>query len=106
MAVSTDAAHDREDPRTTTRRVTLSMWLGRAPLSVLLRGFERFMNRRDVPVPVKVLMITRLEQQASAQVRDFLQRWVQHLPASYRGPDRVRAELAIRQIRVPSGGAL
>lgn len=105
VAVSTEAAHDREDPRSTTRRVTLSMWLGRAPLSVLLRGFERFLNRRDVPVNVKVLMITRLEQQASGQVRDFLQRWVAALPAAYRGPDRARAELAIRQISVaPAGG--
>lgn len=105
VAVSSEPAHDREDPRATSRRVTLAMWLGRAPLSVLLRGFEQFLNRRDVPVPLKVQIITRLEQQASAQVRDFLQRWVQHLPASYRGPDRARAELAIRQIRVPTGGA-
>lgn len=104
-AVSADAAHDREDPRTTTHHHTLAQWLGRAPLSVVLRGFEQYLNRRDVPANIKEQIIVRLEQQASAQVRDFLQRWVSSLPATYRGRDRARAELAIQQIRVPAGGA-
>jgi HEAT repeat protein len=104
-AVSSDAAWDREDPHTTTHPHTLAMWLGRTPLSVLLRGFEGYLNRNDIPVTVKEQIIIRLEQQASAQVRDFLQRWVASLPAGYRGRDRARAELAIQQIRVPSGGS-
>ncbi len=104
-AVSSEATWDHEDPRTTRHRHTLAMWLGRAPLSVLLRGFERYLNRRDVPVAVKEQIVVRLEQQASAQVREFLQRWVSSLPPAYRGRDRARAELAIQQIRVPTGGA-
>jgi HEAT repeat protein len=105
VAVSTNAAWDRDDPRATAHPHTLAMWLGRMPLSVLLRGFERFLNRNDVPVAVKEQIVVRLEQQASAQVRDFLQRWVQSLPAAYHGRDRARAELAVQQIRVPTGGA-
>ncbi len=104
-AVSPEPAHDREDPATTRRPRTLAMYLGHAPLQVLLRGFEQFLNRRDIPSATKVQIIVRLEQQASAQVRDFLQRWVTNLPGAYRGPDRARAELAIQQIRAPGGGA-
>lgn len=104
-AVSSDPNHDREDPRTTTHPHTLAMWLGRMPLSVLLRGFERFLNRSDISPAVKEQIIVRLEQQASAQVREFLQRWVSSLPPGYRGRDRARAELAIQQIRVPTGAA-
>jgi hypothetical protein len=102
-AVSSDAAWDREDPRSTTHPHTLAMWLGRTPLSVLLRGFEGYLNRRDVSVATKEQIIVRLEQQASAQVRDFLQRWVSSLPAGYHGRDRARAELAIQQIHVAGG---
>jgi HEAT repeat protein len=102
-AVSPDPNWDREDPRSTSRRPTLAMWLGRMPLSVLLRGFERFLGRNDIHATAKVQIIIRLEQQASAQVREFLQRWVASLPPNYRGPDRARAELAIQQIRVPTG---
>jgi HEAT repeat protein len=104
-AVSPEAAWDREDPRATTHPHTLAMWLGRMPLSVLLRGFERYLNRSDISPAVKEQIIVRLEQQGSAQVREFLQQWVRSLPAGYRGRDRVRAELAIQQIRVPAGGA-
>jgi HEAT repeat protein len=103
-AVSSEAAWDREDPRTTRHHHTLAMYLGHVPLSILLRGFERFLNRNDIPAATKEQIVVRLEQQASAQVRDFLQRWVASLPPSYHGRDRARAELAIQQIRVPSGG--
>jgi HEAT repeat protein len=103
-AVSANAAWDREDPRNTTHPRTLAMWLGRTPLSVLLRGFEAYLNRTDIPVNTRIEIIVRLEQQASAQVRDFLQRWVSQLPPAYRGRDRARAELAIQQIRVPTSG--
>ncbi len=99
-AVSADPAHDAEDPRRTSRRLTLSMWVTHAPISVLLSGIGQFMNRRDIPVPVKVKIIERLEQRAaSAAVRDFLQRWVQARPRGYAGADLVRAQLAIRQIQ-------
>jgi HEAT repeat protein len=104
-AVSSDAAWDREDPRTTSHPRTLAMWLGRMPISVLLDGFKQYLNRRDISPAVKEQIIVRLEQQASAHVREFLQTWVQSLPAGYRGRDRARAELAIQQIRVPAGGA-
>lgn len=99
-AVSADAAHDAEDPRRTSRRQTLSMWITHAPITVLLSGFEQFLNRRDVPAAVKVKIIERLEQRAaSAAVRDTLQRWVSSRPRTYAGPDLVRARLAIRQIQ-------
>jgi HEAT repeat protein len=99
-AVSADAAHDAEDPRRTSRRQTLTMWITHAPISVLLSGLGQFMNRRDVPVAVKVKIIERLEQRAaSIAVRDFLQRWVQSRPNGYAGADLTRANLAIRQIQ-------
>ncbi|MBL8680939.1 MAG: HEAT repeat domain-containing protein [Myxococcales bacterium] len=100
-AVSGDAAHDSEDPRRTSRRQTLSMWITHASISVLLSGFEQFLNRRDVPSAVKIKIIERLEQRAaSAAVRDFLQRWVNARPASARNaPEVTRANLAIRQIQ-------
>lgn len=100
-AVSADVAHDNEDPRRTSRRQTLAMWITHAPITVLLAGFEQFLNRRDVPVAVKVKIIERLEQRAtSVAVRDFLQRWVASRPANAsRTPDVERARLAIRQIQ-------
>ena len=104
VAVSREAAHDREDPRTTTRPLTLAMWLGRRSLRELLQGYRIMLSRRDIPVAVKEQIIVRLEQQASAQIRTFLQEWIASLPAGYRGRDRARAELAIQQIHVPTSG--
>lgn len=105
-AVSADAAHDNEDPRRTSRHQTLAMWITHAPITVLLSGFGQFLNRRDVPVPIKVKIIERLEQRASsAAVRTFLQQWVQSRPRNApRTPDVARAELAIRQIQGNGGG--
>lgn len=109
VAVSAEAAHDREDPRTTSHQRTLAMYLGRVPLGVLLRGFERFLNRRDIPVATKQQIIARLEDTASSQARDFLNTWVRNLPSNYRGPDRDRALQAIDRIRpqgsAPAGGS-
>jgi HEAT repeat protein len=104
-AVSADAAHDSEDPRRTSRHQTLTMWITHASISVLLSGFEQFLNRRDIPAAVKIKIIERLEQRAaSAAVRDFLQRWVASRPASAaRSPEVVRAQLAIRQIQGGGG---
>lgn len=103
-AVSSDAAWDRDDPAATTHPRTLSMWIGRAPLSVLLRGFKAFLERRDVPVPARVRIITNLENRApSILLRTFLQEWVAQLPAAYRGADRDAANTAIDHIAVPSG---
>lgn len=99
-AVSADAAHDSEDPRRTSRRQTLTMWITHAPITVLLSGIEQFLNRRDIPAAIKVKIIERLEQRAASRaVVDSLQRWVASRPRGYAGADLVRANLAIRQIR-------
>ncbi|MDP3277634.1 MAG: HEAT repeat domain-containing protein [Deltaproteobacteria bacterium] len=99
-ALSTEPARDMQDPRRVTGRQTLAMWLTHAPIGVILGGFQRFLDRRDIPVAIRVKIIERLEQRAaSAQVRDFLQRWVQSRRRGYTGADLTRANLAIRQIQ-------
>jgi hypothetical protein len=99
-AVSADAAHDNDDPRRTTRRVTLAMWLTHAPIAVLLPGLRGFLDRRDIAAAIKVKIIERLEQRTpSVAVRATLQEWITARPRSYAGPDLERARIAVRQIQ-------
>lgn len=91
--------------------------VGHAQLSVLLPGFRRFLDRRDVADPVKFMIVEQLESRSpTMQVKRFLQDWLDHLPPALRTPSRQRAELAVRQIRedapatpapsaAPAGGA-
>jgi HEAT repeat protein len=81
--------------------------VGRAPLSVLLPGFRRFLDRRDLPDPVKLRIVEQLVSRSpTTQVKAFLQEWVHELPPADRSRARARAELAIRQINdAPSAGA-
>ncbi len=99
-AVSSDTAHDNDDPRRTTRRVTLSMWLTRAPITVLLQGLMGFMSRRDISAATKLKIIERLEQRTpSIAVREALNIWIAARPRGYAGPDLARAQIAVRQIQ-------
>ena len=81
--------------------------VGHAPLSVLLPGFRRFLDRRDLPDPVKLRIVEQLVSRSpTTQVKAFLQEWVRELPLADRSRARARAELAIRQINdAPSAGA-
>ncbi len=88
--------------------------VGRAQLSVLLPGFRRFLDRRDITDPVKLNIVEQLVARSpTLQVKRFLQDWLDHLPSGARTPSRTRAELAVRQIRddapsapaAPAGGA-
>lgn len=73
--------------------------VGRAPLSVLLPGFRRFLDRRDLSDDVKVRIIEQLVSRSpTAQVKGFLREWVAALPPADRSRARARAERAIRQI--------
>lgn len=73
--------------------------VGHAPLSVLLPGFRRFLDRRDFTDPQKVRIIEQLVSRSpTQQVKGFLQDWVQSLPPANASLARRRADLAIRQI--------
>jgi HEAT repeat protein len=73
--------------------------VGRAPLSVLLPGFRRFLDRRDIADPAKLRIVEQVVNRSpTVQVRAFLQEWVASLPSALNTPSRRRAELAIRQI--------
>ncbi len=95
------------DPAAATR---LLESVGRAQLSVLLPGFRRFLDRRDITDPVKLSIIEQLVSRSpTVQVKRFLQDWLDHLPPGARTPSRTRAELAVRQIHddapTPPSGA-
>ena len=78
--------------------------VGHAPLSVLLPGFRRFLDRRDLPDPVKLRIVEQLVARSpTTQIKAFLQEWVRGLPPADRSRARVRAELAIRQINDAPG---
>ncbi len=81
--------------------------VGHAPLSVLLPGFRRFLDRRDLADPVKLRIVEQLVSRSpTTQVKAFLQEWVRELPPADRSRSRARAELAIRQINdAPRPGA-
>ncbi len=74
--------------------------VGHAQLSVLLPGFRRFLDRRDIADPVKLHIVEQLVSRSpTLQVKGFLQDWLDHLPPGARTPSRTRAELAVRQIQ-------
>lgn len=74
--------------------------VGHHPLGVLLPGFRRFLDRRDITDPVKLRIVEQLVSRSpTRQVKEFLQEWVRSLPARDRSRSRARAEIAIRQIR-------
>jgi HEAT repeat protein len=78
--------------------------VGHAPLSVLLPGFRRFLDRRDLPDAVKLRIVEQLVARSpTTQVKAFLQEWVRELPLADRSRARARAELAIRQINDAPG---
>ncbi len=80
--------------------------VGRAQLSVLLPGFRRFLDRRDIADPVKLTIIEQLVSRSpTVQVKRFLQDWLDHLPPGARTPARTRAELAVRQIHDDASAA-
>lgn len=84
------------DPAAATRLLEA---VGRSQLSVLLPGFRRFLDRRDISDPVKLNIVEQLVSRSpTVQVKRFLQDWLDHLPPGARTPSRTRAELAVRQI--------
>jgi HEAT repeat protein len=80
--------------------------VGRSPLGVLLPGFRRFLDRRDIPDPAKLRIIEQLVARSpTGEVKRFLQQWVDSLPPTVRTPSRARALLAIQQIHDDGSGA-
>ena len=84
--------------------------VGRAPLGVLLPGFRRFLDRRDLDDAVKFRIVEQLVSRSpTAQVKAFLQEWVQGLPPTLRTRSRARAARALRQLSdapgAPTGAA-
>jgi hypothetical protein len=79
--------------------------VGRSPLGVLLPGFRRFLDRRDIPDPAKLQIIEQLVARSpTGEVKRFLQQWVDSLPPTVRTPARTRAMLAIQQIHDDGSG--
>lgn len=73
--------------------------VGRSPLGILLPGFRRFLDRRDIADPAKLHLIEQLVTRSpTGEVKRFLQQWVDSLPPTNRTPARARAMLAILQI--------
>ncbi|MBI5515932.1 MAG: HEAT repeat domain-containing protein [Deltaproteobacteria bacterium] len=80
--------------------------VGRAPLSVLITGFQGFLARRDLTDEEKTNIINRLvDRSPTRQVRAFLQEWLRGLPPADRSRARQRAERAVRQIQDQAPGA-
>ncbi|MFO0603351.1 MAG: HEAT repeat domain-containing protein [Polyangiales bacterium] len=92
--------------------------VGRSPLGILLPGFRRFLDRRDIADPAKLHIVEQLVARSpTGEVKRFLQQWVDSLPPTVRTPSRTRAMLAIQQIEstgsrpattpspAPAGGA-
>jgi len=89
--------------------------VGRSPLGILLPGFRRFLDRRDIADPAKLHIVEQLVARSpTSEVKRFLQSWVDSLPPTNRTPSRARALLAIQQINedrapaapaAPAGGA-
>jgi len=92
--------------------------VGRSPLGILLPGFRRFLDRRDIADPARLHIVEQLVARSpTGEVKRFLQQWVDSLPPTVRTPSRTRAMLAIQQIEstgsrpapspapAPAGGA-
>lgn len=81
--------------------------LGRAPLAVMLSGYEQFLGREDVSIEVKTEIVAALAEVSSPQVRTFLQDYLGTFPERDRNRARVTlretVEETIRRIR-PEGG--
>jgi HEAT repeat protein len=72
--------------------------LGARPLAEILPGCLAFMNRTNIADPIKVRIIQRLQELATAEVRTFLQEWLAALPPNFRGASKAAAEQAVARI--------
>jgi HEAT repeat protein len=85
--------------------------LGRAPLSVMLSGFGEYLARADIAEQVKLDIIGRLGEVSGPQVRAFLQRYLETIPAApARGSSAARGsrlrEVVVETLRrIPPGSS-
>jgi HEAT repeat protein len=73
-------------------------YLGRIPFDKMVPGLDAFLARRDLGNPPRILLIRKLQELATPEVKSFLQALVEQIPARDRGPVRLAAEEAIARI--------
>lgn len=72
--------------------------LGRVPFDKMVPGLDAFLNRRDLGNPPRVLLVRKLQELATVEVKSFLQAFLESMPARERGPVRQATEEAIARI--------
>jgi hypothetical protein len=72
--------------------------LGRIPFDKMVPGLDAFLNRRDLGNPPRVLLVRKLQELATVEVKSFLQAFLEGMPARERGPVRQATEEAIARI--------
>ncbi len=76
----------------------LSSYLGSSPLVDLLPGFSEFLTRENFPEKGKITIIEKLKELAGPEVKQFLIKFVENLPADYEGSVKQKAQDAINSI--------
>ncbi|MFH1436306.1 MAG: HEAT repeat domain-containing protein [Pseudomonadota bacterium] len=76
----------------------LSSYLGSSPLVDLLPGFSEFLTRESFPEKGKLTILEKLMELAGPEVKQFLIKFVENLPADYQGPVKKKAQDAISSI--------
>jgi hypothetical protein len=64
----------------------------------MVPGLDAFLNRRDLGNPPRVLLVRKLQELATVEVKSFLQAFLESMPARERGPVRQATEEAIARI--------
>lgn len=72
--------------------------LGRIPFDKMVPGLDAFLNRRDLGNPARILLVRKLQELATVEVKSFLQAFLESIPARDRGPLRQATEEAIARI--------
>lgn len=72
--------------------------LGRLPFDKMVPGLDAFLNRRDLGVPPRVMLVRKLQELATVEIKSFLQAFLDSMPPRERGPLRDATQEAIARI--------
>ena len=76
--------------------------LGSERLAVMLRGYSRFLARRDIGIEAKAGIVTRLSEVASPEIKRFFGELCAQPPAGL--PQRVRTQACTAGARISPTG--
>lgn len=72
--------------------------LGRIPFDKMVPGLDAFLNRRDLGAAPRVMLVRKLQELATVEVKSFLQAFLDSMPPRERGPLRDATQEAIARI--------